>query len=679
MCATFAAYLPSLRGRMLWDDASHVTRPDLRSLHGLWRIWFDLGATQQYYPLLHSAFWIEHFIWADSVLGYHMVNVALHAVAACLVVRIVRRLSLPGALLAGLIFALHPLCTESVAWISEQKSVLSAVFYLAAALVYLDFDESRKPSRYLAALGLFVLALLCKTVTATLPAALLVILWWRHGRIEWRRDVQPLVPWLLLGAFAGLFTVWVERAFIGARGAAFTLTPLQRLLLAGRVIWFYAGKVIWPANLTFFYPRWNVDPTEWWEYWFPVGVIATAVALWRVARSDRGPLAAFLIFGGTLFPVLGFFNVYPFRYSYVADHFAYLAILGSLVPLVGYASGGHVGRRAGRLVSVILAATLGVLTWRQAAIYRDEETLYRATLARNPGAWLAHNNLGNLLLLSPAGRPEALAHFQAALRLAPEFSETHLSMGNALLGMPGRLDDAIAEYKTAARLMPESERAHTNLGNALLQKGLTTEAIAQLQEALRIDPANAEAHNDLGNALHQTPDRLSDAIAEYRLALSTDPDFAEAHNNLGRALVQTPGGLAEAVAEFQTAIRLKPDYSTAHSNLGNALSLVPDRLPDAIAEYRTALRINPESAAAHNNLGYALSQLLGHLPEAVSEYRKALELDPASADAHYNLAVALSQLPEGQAEALAEFETVLRLKPSLRLHQIVEGLRKGRK
>src|ERR1017187_831301 len=248
LCATVVAYLPALHGSLLWDDSSHVTRPDLQSFHGLWRIWFDLGATQQYYPLLHSAFWMEHRLWGDAVLGYHLTNVLLHALAACLVVAIARRLALPGAWLAGLVFALHPLCVEAVAWISEQKSVLSGVFYLAAALAYLHFDHSRRPSRYLAALGLFVLALLSKTVTATLPAALLVVFWWQRGRLEWKRDVRPLLPWFVLGVSAGLFTAWVEKTVIGANGADFALTPVGRGLLAGRAIWFYAAKLVWPAT-----------------------------------------------------------------------------------------------------------------------------------------------------------------------------------------------------------------------------------------------------------------------------------------------------------------------------------------------------------------------------------------------------------------------------------------------
>lgn len=232
--AVLIAYAPALHGAHLWDDAAHITRPDLQSVHGLWRIWFDLGATQQYYPLLHSAFWIEHRLLGDAVTGYHLVNMALHALSACLVVAIVRRLELPGAWLSGFLFALHPVCTEAVAWISEQKSTLSTAFYLAAALTYLSFDRTRRAALYWSAFFLFILALLSKSVTATLPAAILLILWFQRGRLSWKRDALPLLPWLALGAASGLFTAYVENAYIGAHGAAFSLTAVQKLLLAGR-------------------------------------------------------------------------------------------------------------------------------------------------------------------------------------------------------------------------------------------------------------------------------------------------------------------------------------------------------------------------------------------------------------------------------------------------------------
>ncbi|HKE21245.1 MAG TPA: tetratricopeptide repeat protein [Bryobacteraceae bacterium] len=530
--------------------------------------------------------------------------------------KIVRRLALPGAWLAGLLFAVHPLCVEAVAWISEQKSTLAGAFYLAAALAYLKFDDSRRRASYLAALALFLAALLAKTVTAVLPGVLLVVLWGRRGKLEWRRDLRPLVPWLAIGLSAGLFTAWVESALIGARGAEFALTAVDRVLLAARALWFYLFKILVPIDLTFFYPRWTIDATVWWQWLFPTALVAA----WILLRRLRGALAASLIFTGTLFPALGFFNIYPFRYSYVADHFAYLAMLAVIVPIASVLS----RYRA----SVLLPVVLALMTWQQTSIYRDEEALYRATIERNPAAWLAHNNLGNTLL-SLNRRAEAITEIATALRLKPDFWEAHLSMGNALLGMPGQWNEAVVEYRTAVRLAPESERAHTNLGNALLAVGQIEEAIPQLQEALRIDPTNAEAHNDLGNAFSGMPGRLNDAIAQYRLALGAKPDFAEAHNNLGRALAQAQGRLPDAIREIQTAIRLKPDYAGAHGNLGNALALVPGRLPDAIAEYREAIRLAPGFAAAHYNLAMALARLPGGQQEAQKEFAIAQRLRSA--------------------------------------------------
>jgi tetratricopeptide (TPR) repeat protein len=626
---------------------------------------------------------MEHRIWGDAVLGYHLTNIVLHAASACLVVMIVRRLSLPGAWLAGLVFALHPVCAESVAWISEQKSTLSGFFYLCAVLAYLRFDQSRRASRYFLALGLFALALLSKTVTATLPAVLLVVFWWQRGRVEWKRDLRPLLPWFALGASAGLFTAWVERTFIGAQGADFTLTLVQRCLLAGRAIWFYAGKLVWPRNLTFLYARWKIDPGQWWQYLFPAGVVALAIGLWLVARRHRGPLAGFLIFAGTLFPVLGFLNVYPFRYSYVADHFQYLASLGIIVPAAsalaaaaGRISPGKIGRIA---FPAALLAVLGVLTWGQSGTYRDAETLYRQTLVRDPDSWMAHSNLGNILLEIPGRRAEAMAHFEAALRIKPDYWEAHLSLGNALLQIPGRLADAIAEYEIAVRIEPGSERVHSNLGNALLEAGRLQEAIAQLETALRIKPGYADAHVNLGNVLRQIPGGLPQAIAEYQAALRTDPDLPEAHNNLGGALALMPGELPAAIAQFEAAIRISPDHLGAHINLGNALSQMPGRLPDAVAEYQAALRINPDLAQAHYHLGNALSQIPSRLPDAVAEYQAALRIEPGDADAHYQLGSALLQIPGRLGDAIAEYEAGLRIKPDPEVQHLVERLRAGRR
>jgi protein O-mannosyl-transferase len=235
--ATLVSHWQAIGGGFIWDDDAHVTRIDLRSLEGLWNIWFKLGATQQYYPLLHSIFWFEHAVWGDAANCYHIANILFHTLAVFLLVAVLRRLEIPGAWVAGFVFALHPVHVESVAWITEQKNTVSAVFYFLAAYRYIGYDQSRKSKDYWYAFAFFVLALLSKTVTATLPAALLVIFWWKRGKLSWKQDVYPLVPFFILGAIGGIFTAWVERVYIGAHGSDFLLTPLMRCLLAGHVIW----------------------------------------------------------------------------------------------------------------------------------------------------------------------------------------------------------------------------------------------------------------------------------------------------------------------------------------------------------------------------------------------------------------------------------------------------------
>jgi tetratricopeptide (TPR) repeat protein len=703
LAAVLLAYLPALRGGFLWDDDAHVTRPGLRSLHGLWRIWFDVGSTQQYYPILHSAFWAEHRLWGDSVLGYHLANVSLHAAAAWLLVLVLRRLAFPAPWLAGLLFALHPVCVESVAWISEQKNTLSAVFYLGAALLYVGFDRTRRRDLYFLASGLFVLALLTKSVTATLPAALLVVFWWLRGRLGCKRDVLPLLPWFAVGAVSGLFTAWAERKLIGAEGADFSLTALQRVLLAARVIVFYAAKLVWPRNLMFVYPRWTMDAGDAESYLCLAGVLVLAAALALLARKRRGPLAGFLFFVGTLFPVLGFVNVYPFIFSFVADHFQYLAALGIIVPvawglnrIVAEISFGQMGRT---WLLLAMPAALGILSWRQCRIYADADTLNRATLERNPSAWLAHFNLavslggradrlqesigeyeatirlkpdhwaahinlGSALLKVPGRSSEAIAEYEAALRNNPASAEAQNDLGVALGRIPGRLPEAISHVRTAIRIRPKYDTALNNLGALLMkQPGSLNEAITEFDAALRVSPDNAEYHYDLANALALAPGRLNDSIAEYREAIRLRPDFVEAHSNLGAALARIPGDIPEAIQEYETAIRLAPENAQVHANLANALARNPGRRADAAVEYAAALRINPDDAQTHVDLGVVLMEIPGRKQDAVSEFRTAVRLRPDFATAQYCLAVGILGTDGSHKEAMEHLERALEIQP----------------
>lgn len=554
--ATLLAYFPALRAEFIWNDADYVTAPGLRSWQGLWRIWSELGATEQYYPFLHSAFWVQHRLWGDAPTGYHLFNVALHALAACLLAGILNRLAIRGAWLAAFVFALHPVAVESVAWISEQKNTLSLVFYLLAAGAYLRFAVERRPGAYAISTGLFVVALLSKSVTATLPAALLVVFWWQRGRLEWRRDVMPLLPWFVLGAAMGLFSAWVERKYIGADGAEFALHLGERALLAGRIAWFYVGKVLWPAELIFIYPRWTVDAGVAGQWLWSLAVLATLGGLWRLRRWNRAPLAAVLFFGGSLFPTLGFFNVYAFLYSFVADHWQYLPSIGLIVlgtaGLTSLLARTPVLTRRG--LPVLLVTGLGVLSFHQSRMYADMRTFYRTTLDRNPTAWMAHNNLGNLL------RED------------------------------GKLEEARAHFEAALRVRRNLEKVHNNLGNVLRDQRRPLEAIAHYREALSIRPDYVDALNNLGSLLRQQK-QVTEALELLQRAVKLDPKFADAHNNLGVTL-RDAGQVEASIAAFEQALRLNGRMAAAHLNLALSCSML-GREKEALEHYQNARRLNP--------------------------------------------------------------------------------------
>jgi len=699
---------------MLWDDAAHVTAPALRSLAGLGRIWFRLGTTQQYYPLLHSAFWLEHRLWGDSVLGYHLLNVGLHAAAACLFAIVLLRI-LPAAQrertwtawLAAAVFALHPVCVESVAWISEQKNTLSLVFYLLSALAYLRFDRERGWGWYSVAFGLFVCAVLSKSVTATLPAALLLVLAWRR-RLTWRRDVLPLLPWLLVGVGAGLLTAWVERTFIGARGRGFEIAPLERCFLAGRIVWFYVGKLLWPTDLAFIYPRWRVSADWTWSLGC-LGLAAAFAMLLAIRRWSSAPLVAALFFVGSLFPALGFFNVFPFVFSYVADHWQYLPSLGLIALASGGAAGaGHrlvrrLGGRTGLALRFSLAAAaaaalsaLFVMTRRQCQLYTDVGTLYSDTLAKNPDCWMAHNNLG--ASLTERGLPgQAIPHLEEAVRLKPDQADAHNNLGNALSKVPGRSAEATAEFEEALRLDPGMTEAHANLGWALVNTpgrlaegiahlelvlvnnadnpqyarvhanlgvalarvpGRLPRAISELEAALRLDPGSVDVRNDLGIALDRAG-RPLDAVSQFEQLLRAEPGNPEAGNNLGNVLLELGRG-QEAIPRYREAIRRKPGYLEAHFNLARALSIAGDDA-GSVAEHEEALRLAPESAEIRSSLGSLLLKL-GRTREALDQYAEAVRLQPGSAPHRNHLGMALTSAGRLD-EAVAQFRKALELAP----------------
>ena len=717
---TLATYFPAWHGGPLWDDDAHLTQPALQSLDGLWRIWFDIGATQQYYPVVHSAFWLMHRLWGDATLGYHLVNILLHAGSAFLIGLMLRRLAIPGAWLAACLFALHPVHVESVAWMTELKNTLSGALYLGAALLYLRFDTSRSSRLYGAAFALFVLALLSKSVTATLPAALLVVFWWQRGRLRWREDLRPLVPFFALGIAAGLLTSFLERTQIGAEGAEFDISLIERVLIAGRAFWFYLAKLAWPVNLTFIYPRWEIDARSVWLYVYPVTALAVLVACWLWRKRSRAPLAAMLLFVGTLFPALGFFNVYPFRYSFVADHFQYLASVGVITLVAaalsrlstifqrtifqhegheahegGEAHEGNISEnrnaqhlesavatrfspsslRALRLLHVLralrvekivicaLIAALAILTWRQSHDYVDAKTLYRATIARNPTSWMIRHNLGWVLLGEGRATGDrsridaAVTEFRAALALKADFSQVHNNLGTAFLELQ-QDNQALAAFDEALRLKPDDPEVQCNRSLALERLGRHDEAVAAARAALRLRPVYADAQASLGNAL-QSLGRLDEAVLAYREALRLNPSDAETHHNLGSAL-GTLERFEEAAGEYQAALRLRPDSIRALRNLGYTLMRM-GRPGDAVARFSEATRLAPASGGAYADLARALDAA-GRRDDAIAAYRQALKYEPNRAIVHNELGVVLAELGRVD-EAIASFTEAVRLAP----------------
>jgi tetratricopeptide (TPR) repeat protein len=490
-------------------------------------------------------------MWGLAPAGYHLVNVALHAANAVLLSLALSRLKLPGAWLAGALFAVHPVHVESVAWVTERKNVLSTFFYLLAGLQFLRFFrlESREDGHgrvrtWGLGAALFLAALLSKTVTASLPAALLLILWWKGRRIS-TRVLVPMLPLFVAGAAFGGATAWLEVHHVGARGETWDLSFLERVLIAGRALWFYAGKLLLPTHLVFVYPRWSIDAADAIAYAYPAAALGTLAALYALRRRiGRGPLTAALFFAGTLSPALGFLNVFPMRFSFVADHFQYLASAGLLAL---FAAG---ARRAAGAGFVVLLVVLTVL---RLPAYSDAETLWRDTVARNPGAWIAHTNLG--LELARRGRDEeAIGHFRETLRLDPRPLEPRLNLGEALQRL-GRPDEAITVLREAVALHPESPHARYNLGTALLKRGRHAEGIAELEAAQRLDPGLVEVAYNLGTALLHRG-RLDEAAAQLGRAVALRPDHADAHLNLARVL-ELQGRAAEAGAHRRESERLR--------------------------------------------------------------------------------------------------------------------------
>jgi protein O-mannosyl-transferase len=568
VAAVVVTYLPALDAGFVWNDHTYVTEnATLDGSAGLWSIWTDPASNEQYYPLVFTTYWFEKRLWGLHPFGFHLVNVLLHAAGALLLGAFLKRLRLAGAWGAALLFAVHPVCVESVAWVTERKNTLSMVLTLLAAHAWLSWRERRagleeapvqkkrrraaaketwQPSPsllYGAALAAFTLALFAKTTASVLPAVLLVVVWWKEGRVAWK-DVRPTLPFFGIGIALSLHTAWLEKTMVMATGDEWALGLFGRVVLAGRVVVFYAGKFLFPSDLAFIYPRWTIDPSSF-AQWLPAAGAAAALVLAFAARerAGRGPLAALLLYGGVLFPAMGFFNVYAMRYSWVADHFAYQATAVASAALVcGAASllpAAPAVRRAAAGILLVLAAFLAAVSFRQARAYKDVETLWKDTLEKNPRSFMSHTNYG-YWLRSQGRVDEAVAHFEESLRIKPDNVPTLLNLAR-IEEEKGDFPKAAERLRAAKAIDPAEPAIRLHLATVLTKAGRPLEAMPEYLEGLK-NPADLEDQfrNGLGATLMQLG-RVDEAIEQFRLAVQLRPDYEHGRANLERALAIRDG------------------------------------------------------------------------------------------------------------------------------------------
>jgi len=559
--ATLWVYSPAYHGDWLWDDDQLLTANQaVQSPDGLQKLWFSPD-TADYFPLTLTALWVQWRLWGMNQTGYHVVNVLFHALGGLLVWLLLRRMKLPGAWLGGLIFAIHPICAESVGWVSELKNTISLPLFLLSAYFYVRFDDEEKHSFYALSLLCFLASMLAKSAVVMLPVVILLYIWWKREEIT-RRDVIRTIPFFLVSLILGIVTIYFQHG--RAIGVETILVGgfFSRLATAGISILFYLWKSAWPFELLPIYPRWKVDPPTAIQF-LPWPIIIGTLAWFWSKRATWGRDALFTagFFLLNLAPVLGFITMSYMRITWVSDHFVYLPLVG----LVGAAS-----TAAARLyettedslrpmmlgAATLILCGLGLMTYRYAGIYQNEDALWNYTLKYNPDAWQAHNRLG-AKLFQRGDIDGGFYHFTQSTRLRPDLGETHNNLGTALAAK-GRLDEAIAQFTEAYHLTPHILATEANLANALVGAGRFQEASDHYANLIKKEPRNASFYSNYGVTLFRCG-RNEEAIVNFRKALELNPNLKDAKENLAIALGSIPqlpppppgGGLLDNPVKLQ--------------------------------------------------------------------------------------------------------------------------------
>ncbi len=620
---------------------------------------------------------------------HHLTNVLLHAATAILLFLVLWRMTggLWASALVAALFAVHPLRVESVAWVAEQKDVLSGLFFMLTLGTYLWYVRGPfSRGRYGLLVVVFALGLMAKPMLVTLPLVLLLLDYWplgrmaraaangsvagggRAGRFSFpMRLLFEKLPLLLVAAVFCVVTLWAQ-----GRASALDnhLTASWRIGNALVSCVTYIVQVFCPVGLAAYYPH----PELRLPIWEAIGALValTCISAGVLAGWRRCPyvFVGWLWYLGMLVPVIGLIQQGS---QARADRFTYLPQIGLYVALAWGAADAcrswPYRRWVCSVASVLVLVVLMGCAWRQTSFWQDSKTLWIHALACTSRNNVAHNNLG--LALADLGRlDEAIAQYQKALEIRPNYMEAHINLGIAM-GQRGRPDEVIAHYRKALEIKPGSAIAQNNLGAILVSRGRPAEAVPYYQQALKIDPDYVQARVNLASAL-ATVGRFDEAIAEYRKALGFQPDNATACNNLGAALVHQ-GRLAEAVPYYQQALKIDPNYLQAHVNLASALAIL-GRLDEAIVQYRKALEIQPDNAETHADLGSVLFRQ-GRMAEALPHFRKTVEISPNAATFQNNLGVVLAN--QGcLEEALIHFRRALEIQPDhAEAHKNVAWLR----
>ena len=661
------SYLPAmLWGGFIWDDVTYLLEAELvREVSGLWKFWFSPAEHVEghYWPLTYTTFWLEHKLWGFDPTGYHVVNVLLHLANTLLLWHLLRRLAVPGAWMVAAVFAVHPLHVESVAWVIERKDVLSGLFFLAAVLAWMRFVEQPSRGRYAWSLALYATALLSKSIAVTLPVSLLIWHWWKQGRVT-KTDLLRMVPFCVVGIGYAVGDLSLSRSVIFA---SFDYSLTERTLIAAHSLWFYCGKLLWPKDLAVIYPLWDIriaDPLAWGYF---IAAVVLALALWHFRlRIGRGPLVGALFFAVTLSPALGFVDHDYMRYAFVADRHQYLASIGVIAVVIGSATYGvrrlsGLGQKGVLGVAMVALVALGMLTWRQAGIYRDEETFFRHIVALNPQALNAHYQLGGALYRREQYE-EALDAYRIAVAQRPNHDEAHFLLSLALDKL-GRFEEAEHHLRRVIVLDPQGKIAHLNLSDALYNQGRYEEALDAIHIAIEQAPDFLEAHVNL-SAILNALGRSDEAETHLRRAIELNPQNVDLVWRLAEILMPQ-GRYEEAFDLIAQAEALDPASSQAaelHFLIGQTAQ--DNGQPEVAAEYyMRAFDIDPHHTQAIRRLAHLRLEQQRY-DEALELFQRLTDLDPSDAVAYGNMGIVFFYLGRND-EALGSFDHALSLDPTL--------------